>query len=106
MRSDGLGLRRVTRDARDSAPNWSPHGMSIVFARAGGLARMRADGTGVRQLARRGMEPAWSPDGRRIVYSRGDALWTMRVRGDGVRRLTAPATNEEFGAPDWQPLPG
>jgi Tol biopolymer transport system component len=105
MRSDGGGLRRLTRDARDSAPNWSPGGTSIVFARAGGLVRMRADGTRVKRLVRRGMEPAWSPDGRRVVFSRGDALWTMRAGGGDVRRLTATATNHEFVAPDWQPLP-
>ena len=86
MRPDGGGLRRLTRDARDSAPNWSPHGMHVVFARAGGIARMRADGSRDERLVRRGMEPAWSPDGRSIVFSRGDALWTMRPTGADVRR--------------------
>jgi Tol biopolymer transport system component len=105
MRPDGGSLRRLTRDSRDGAPNWSPGGMHVVFSRAGGIARMRADGTGAVRLARRGAEPAWSPDGRRIVFSRGDSLVTMRSGGTQVRRLTAPATNEEFTAPDWQPVP-
>jgi Tol biopolymer transport system component len=104
MRPNGSRLRRLTRDARDSAPNWSPHGLNLVFARAGGVARVRADGTSVELLARRGMEPAWSPDGRQIVFSRGDALWAMRGNGAGPRRLTEPAVNQEFGAPDWQPV--
>ena len=99
LRPDGGGLLWLTRDARDGVPNWSPGGTSIVFARAGGLVRMRADGTRVKRLVRRGMEPAWSPDGRRIVFSRGDALWTMRASGGDVRRLTTPATNHEFVAP-------
>jgi TolB protein len=105
LRPDGRGLRRLTRDSRDSAPHWSPGGMNIVFSRAGGMARVRADGMDAVRLARRGAEPAWSPDGRRIVFSRGDALWTMRADGTQTRRLTAPATNHEFNAPDWQPVP-
>ena len=105
LRPDGTGLRRLTRDARDSAPNWSPHGTSLVFARAGGLARVRADGRRYQQLLRRGMEPAWSPDGRRVVFSRGDALWTMTPRGADVRRIAAPATDQELYAPDWRPRP-
>jgi Tol biopolymer transport system component len=105
LRSDGRGLRRLTQDSRDGAPSWSPGGTRLAFSRAGGIARMRADGTGVVRLTRRGAEPAWSPDGRRIVFSRGDSLWTMRADGTRVRRLTAPAANQEFTAPDWQPLP-
>ena len=106
MRPDGGGLRRLTRDGRDSAPNWSPHGMHVVFARAGGIARMRADGSREERLVRRGMEPAWSPDGRSIVFSRADALWTMRPSGADVRRITTPASSEELYAPDWQSRPG
>ena len=105
MRPDGGGLRRLTRSSSDRAPNWSPHGMNVVFSRKGGLARVRADGSHEQQLVRRGMEPAWSPDGRSIVFSRGDALWTMRSTGAEVRRLTTPAPNEELYAPDWQPRP-
>jgi len=104
LRPDGSGLRRLTGDSRDSAPDWSPHGLHIAFTRAGAVYRMRADGSGVTRLARRGMDPAWSPDGRHIVFSRGDALWVMRANGTELRRLTPPLPNRELYAPDWQPL--
>ena len=66
MRADGSGLRRLTRGARDSAPNGSPHGMSIVFTRAGAIYRMRTDGSRVQRLTVPGRDeelyaPDWQP---------------------------------------------
>ena len=69
---------------------------------------MRADGSGVRRMTRKGGgEPAWSPDGRRIAYSRtlsgsfGASIWVVGARGGTERRLTRGG--EAQWEPTWSP---
>jgi Tol biopolymer transport system component len=63
-------------------PAWSPDGAWIAY-RFGqgygkgvlvlrGLALVRPDGSGFRQVTRLGGDPSWSPDGRRIAYTELD----------------------------------
>lgn len=97
---------------RDTAPNWSPGGSNIVFARRDALGTtphnsdifvMNADGTGKKNLTRSPEldgDPAFSPDGRFIAYGRDRDLWRMRADGTRPTLITA-----EGGQPDWQPLP-
>jgi len=123
VRTDGKGLRRITRTRNNFDPAWSPDGQQIVFAsdRAGGsgapeLYVMDADGSRVRRLTRTvhdrdnwraNYEPAWSPDASRIAFvrlvleggeSRAD-LWVVDADGRGARRLTRNAVAESD--PTW-----
>lgn len=83
---------RLTRDRRSSDPSWSPDGKHLVFSkfsrngRGGGVYVMRADGRGVRRVARDGSSPVWSPDGRRIAFSSGDRV--VIAAPDGRHRRT------------------
>ncbi len=112
----GANLRRLTRNADDRQPNWSPTGDRIVFQRMRGETwdayTVRPDGTGLRNVTRtrRWSETdiAWSPDGRRIVFSTDEyegqiaALATVSRNGASRSRLTR-ARGWYDGAPSWSP---
>jgi TolB protein len=113
---DGTGLRRLTRNADDRQPNWSPTGDRIVFQRLKGEVwdgyTVRPDGTGLRNVTktRRWSETdiAWSPDGRRIVYSTdeysGQIASLATVSRNGGRRARLTRSRGWYdGAPTWSP---
>lgn len=94
-------------DARESVPAWSPSGSLLVFQpTVGGLAIIRRDGTGFRQLPQftdADSEPTWSPDGRRLAFA-GDRrclycrwLYTVRREGTGLHRVIA----QNAYSPSW-----
>ncbi len=71
---------------------------------------MDADGSGIRQLCRKGNtgDPDWSPGGARIAYTwfpHGQMmeadLYMMNADGSGDRRLTSLEGEEK--EPDWSP---
>jgi len=125
IRADGTGLRRI---ASGAAPDWSPDGSRIVFARFvpgenADIWVMQADGTGARDLTagarKQGGDaatdnlPTWSPDGTRIVFESDRAsgdnprpdLYVMNSDGSAVTRLTTtPLKNSCCLSPAWQPL--
>ncbi len=114
MRSNGTGLRRVTRNpfgagecGCDTDPNFSPNGKLITFVRIKedhsqqALFTVRRNGTGLRQLTpyswNVGIKHDWSPNGTRIVLTtnadlvrpRESAnLVTIRPDGSGKKDLT------------------
>jgi Tol biopolymer transport system component len=114
MRSNGTGLRRVTRNpfgrgecSCDTDPNFSPNGKLITFVRIKTAQRQQAlfavrpNGTGLRQLTPYSWNVAikhdWSPDGKLIVlttnadYLRPNEsanLVTIRPDGSGMTNLT------------------
>src|SRR3954469_17026101 len=58
----GATEARLTRDADDTRPRWSPDGTRIAFGHAGRLWLMNADGTGRRAVATGATGGAsWSP---------------------------------------------
>ena len=123
MRTDGSGLRRLTRTADgvwDDNPEYSPDGRTIVFSsNRGGADRdlhtMRADGGRVRELTGEvGVDewfPTWTPDGRQVVYwsltldgSARDTAWIVDRDGTDPRPLTPGESNDSF--PDPRPPVG
>jgi dipeptidyl aminopeptidase/acylaminoacyl peptidase len=76
VRTDGTGLRQLTRGDGDADPQWSPDDRTIAFAGARGGAPSQVytiglDGGEARKLtaeAKGAAGPRWSHDGSRIVY--------------------------------------
>lgn len=72
---DGTELREVLPNGILGAPDWSPDGVTIVFAGTGGnIEAIRPDGAGRHSLThepvgQQAISPSWSPDGSTIVYS-------------------------------------
>ena len=81
-----------------SAPEFSPDGRRIVFARrtrrpGAGIFTVGLDGSGLRELtSRHDGAPSFSPSGRLIVFNRstrrGISIFSMRADGSRVKRLT------------------
>lgn len=77
---DGTGLRRLTSNARDSYPAWSPDGTRIAFLRLHGtdwrLFTMAASGQGQKRLVQAppAGRPTWTADGKAIFIPAGGDL--------------------------------
>lgn len=121
MRSDGSGLRRLTRGSgtTDSNPSFSPNGKLVVFQRylpskrSTQIFSVRLNGKGLRQLTRgrsANFEPTFSPNGNWIAFvsNRGRKgggeetdIYSMRSNGSRVRLLVG-GPGRDFG-PDVSP---
>ena len=104
--------RRPRRIAEGRDPDWSPHGLWLLYAIPDGslmMARKRErrviyspGPAGVRA-----QEPVFSPNGRRIAFvgsTPGPAepdLYVLRIDGSGLRRIAREAAETK---PSWQPL--
>jgi Tol biopolymer transport system component len=113
VRADGTHLTQITRTPKlsEGAPDWSPGGQRLLYARArhdGGCEQQvitsNPDGT-VRRRVRAGClasMPAWAPNGRRIltyaVLGRRSGVWAMSPTGAN-RRYVASGLDGH-----WQPL--
>jgi Tol biopolymer transport system component len=86
VRTDGSGLKRLTRASiNEAAPAWGPYG-EIVYGRGRDLWRMKPDGSGKRLLARGVYAPvSWSPGGSRLAFSRRGDPWTMKRDGTDAK---------------------
>jgi Tol biopolymer transport system component len=113
---DGSDQRRVTSEQYGAIdPDWSPDQASIAFVQqqdwTSGLAAIRPDGSGRRQLAMRTSfnpivfrSPSWSPDNTAIVFSTIGALLLLPLDGHPGRTVI-PYEVVRNVEPDWQPLP-
>jgi Tol biopolymer transport system component len=106
----GGELRQLTfeRDPRASVgvPVWSPRGDSIAFVSSRGnpglwfgLWLIRPDGSGLRQVAPRGLGAAWSADGRWLYYVEhaDDVVKKISVGGGQPQTVRAEKTRNVIG---------
>jgi Tol biopolymer transport system component len=121
--SDGTRLTALTGfdpAALDFQSPYSPDGSMIafgrfafngVFATAGGVDLMGADGSNVRLLTPLELgaaDPDWSPDGSRLVFTthccdpQNAQLWTIRADGTQPAPLTVSSNLHDF-QPSWSP---
>ena len=79
------------------------NGLIAFAARAGGIAVVRPDGSGLRRLTRKpgDRSPAWSADGRRLAYQRRGDLYVTRSDGSRLKQLTAGRAFDS--QPAWSP---
>jgi TolB protein len=98
MQSGGFAPIRLTSDATDTAPSWSPDGSSVAFVstRTGNWEIFAVDTltgqeTRLTEHAATDVAPTWSPDGKRLAFlsdrEGGWALYVMEVRSGRVRKV-------------------
>lgn len=108
---DGSGSVRVKafNTEGDVGPVWSKHGGKLAFqARPAvnsptSIYTVRADGSGVRRLAR-GHNPTWSHDGRRLAFVDDHRLFAINTDGTHTRKLSR--TGEFVVDAAWSPTGG
>lgn len=122
VRSDGTGLRQLTRSGRAFAPAWSPKRATIAFAERDSAARVPLTaslwtvrpGSGVRRQLLRSAEGqqdlpgSWSPDGSQLAFTHvrydpltnafASAIYVVRSDGSRLRKLT-----DRGSEPAWSP---
>ncbi len=97
VRSDGSGMKQLTRDDhKDRLPRWSPDGSRIAFYsnRSGRyeIWLVDPDGGNLKQLTHTSgpptLNPVWSPDSRKIAFNMGDEVgWIELARPREIQRL-------------------
>jgi len=106
--------RTIARRGID--PSFSPNGGRIVFARAGAIFVVGADGTGMRRVLNQPGEaraPEFSPDGTRIAFHSdrnfpigkrdSNEIYTVKPDGSCLTWLTNGSPESE--TPSWDPDP-
>jgi hypothetical protein len=73
IKSDGTGLRKLTRAGHASGPRWSPNGTKLAFIDRGNLWIMNANGSEKRRITDAAPRytdgrPTWSPNGRYLAF--------------------------------------
>lgn len=123
MNPDGAEFARVTSEAADTHPAWSPDGSRIAFVRGfwdkdAGIYVMHADGSEMQRITDGGsdvagsdLEPAWSPAGTRIAFARegrpagaevgNTDIYVVHADGTDLVRLTDGPVMEY--SPTWSP---
>src|SRR5437879_329135 len=83
-------------------PTASPDGQWVAFALlGGGIAKIRADGTGLATLVASGGEPDWARSGSLIVFRDGADLYTVDANtGDVVPLASGGGIDDD---PAWSP---
>jgi len=95
------------------APEWSPDGTTVAFARylQGGseIYSVAPDGSQLRRLTEGDSwngEPAWSPDGSRIAFTSNrtgsNEIHVVAADGSGEEQLTNIG-GKNIGDPEWSP---
>ena len=113
---DGSGEVKITSDAKNYTPKWSPGGKQIAYvhetaAGAHEIWLMNGDGSSKHKVAITGSNPfgaAWSPDGNRLVFQPADgpaAILTLSNGGiqplDGHEPMGETESIGFTGTPAW-----
>jgi Tol biopolymer transport system component len=81
----------------------SRDGSTVAYSAGDGEAAAiyvaRADGSGLRRVAKKGLYPAFSPNGKLLAFVGKKGIWLVAADGRGLRRL---ATGDD-PAFDWSP---
>jgi Tol biopolymer transport system component len=112
---DGSDVVAWTAGPTDSYPTWSPSGMSLVFARGGGVRHLVLVGPNdVETILDAGGDVSgplsWSPDGMFVTYTSEIAIGyrVFMARADGLETSVVRLTDDEDPniaevAPQWRP---
>jgi len=100
----GTRAVRLTRDADDTRPRWSPDGRRLAYGHAGALWVINSDGTGRKALTSYPTSgAAWSPDGGRLAFEASGCTGLPGVfdipAAGGPARPLFPASCRGTGAP-------
>ncbi|MGH7461115.1 MAG: hypothetical protein ACREMA_08810 [Longimicrobiales bacterium] len=108
IRIDGGHLRNLTQHpGHDATPAWSPDGRWLAFVRGSLLMVMRANGSGLTQVASSVVGfPTWSPDGTRLAFMAFDPfpnleIHVVNVDGTARQNITNHGARDEW--PSWSP---
>jgi hypothetical protein len=106
IQTSGQGLKQLTTGSYPSfAPNFSPDGKRIVFARTGvGILSVNLDGTGLRRLTKNARDsfPTFSPDGKQIAFVRAfKDGWKLHVMSSSGAAEHALPKAPPSGRPTW-----
>ncbi len=97
LASPGGSPHRLTRG---EAPNFSPGGTELLFARAGSIWVISTGGGSAQRLLA-GSGPVFSPDGKQLAFLRGGRVYVATAAGKHAK--VVPGVRGR--AVDWQPLP-
>lgn len=110
MNADGSDPTRLTTEAQDSWPTWSPGGTQIAFSRFGSatrtydLWRMDADGSNETVILEGSLNdvfPDWSPLGDEIFFAAAPAgIFTISPDGSGLTQHRGYRNHADF---DYSP---
>jgi TolB protein len=86
-------------------PVWSPTGTRIAFGYGAGLFSIKADGSGIAQLALVDSvaNPSWSPDGTMITFDAANGIYVVAADGSHLRLLFSSPPDGGPGYPSWSP---
>jgi Tol biopolymer transport system component len=104
--AEGGAKRRLTTEAHNLAPLWTPDGIRLTLSSNGSVVEMQATGSGSKEIllprVDNGYPCSWSPDGKDLLFQEaepaGYSLWRFsRDSGNGSPTLLIRPTVGDCG---------